>query len=119
MLDYFHTGQLKRRSVQPAFGCCSRWPDVSLWQVQRESAAFGRGAAQLNFAAQQACQFAADGQTQPGASVLAAGAGICLLKCLEDDSLFFVRNSNSRVRYFEGNDRCCLRKNRMIFTPPP
>ena len=61
-------------------------------------------AAQLNFAAQQTGQFAADGQAQTGAAVFAAGAGVCLLERLEDDALLLRRNADARIGDFEGDD---------------
>ena len=61
--------------------------DIGLWQIQGERAALAGRAAQLDFATQQAGQFATDGKPQTSSAVLAAGAGICLLEGLEDDSL--------------------------------
>ena len=43
----------------------------------------------MNFAAQQAREFAADGKAEAGAAVFAAGAGVRLLERLEDQFLFF------------------------------
>ncbi len=66
-----------------------RGADVGLGQVQRKCASLSGRAAELDLAAQQVGQFAADGESQSGSAVLAAGAGIGLLECLEDDPLFF------------------------------
>ena len=74
-------------------------------QVESERAALAGSAAQLNFAAQQAGQFAADRQPQAGAAVLAAGAGICLLEGLEDDALLLGRNADAGIGDLEGDDR--------------
>ena len=60
----------------------------------------------LNFAAQQIGQFAADGQTEPGAAVLAAGACVGLLERLEDDALFLGRNTDAGISHLEGDDGC-------------
>ena len=65
-------------------------------------------AAQLNFASQQAGQFAADRQSQAGTAILAAGACIRLLERLEDDPLLFGRNANAGIGHLEGNDRSQL-----------
>ncbi len=92
-------------------------PDVGLRQVEREGAALARRAAQLNFAAQQAGQFAADGQAQAGAAVLAAGAGIRLLEGLEDDALLFGGNADAGVGDLERNDRRRAAENRMVCAP--
>ena len=56
-------------------------------QVEREGAAHARHAAQLDFAAEQVGELAADGEAEAGAAVFAAGAGIGLLERLEDDLL--------------------------------
>ncbi len=95
----------------------SRWSDIGLRQVKGERAALAGRAAQLNFAAQQAGQFAADGQSQSGSAVLAAGAGVCLLEGLEDDALFLRRNADAGIGDFEGDDRRGAAENRMIFAP--
>ena len=63
-------------------------------------------AAQLDFSAQQAGQLAADGESQSGSAVFAAGAGVCLLKRLEDDSLLLRRNTDSGIGDLEGNHGC-------------
>src|SRR3984893_10045479 len=77
--------QRNRRSRRGGFsldggsaGC--RRPNIRLRQVESESAAPSRSAAQLDFSTQQAGELAADGEPEAGASVLAAGAGICLLE---------------------------------------
>src|SRR5689334_4728478 len=56
-------------------------------QVEGERAALPCRALQLDLAAQQQRQLAADRKTQPGAAVLAAGAAVGLLERLEDDVL--------------------------------
>ena len=76
----------------------ARRAHVGLRQVERERAALAGRAAQLNFAAQQVGQFAADGQAQAGAAVFAAGAGIGLLEGLEDDALLFRAECRCRYR---------------------
>ena len=54
-------------------------------------------AGQFDFAAQQRRQFAADGETQTGSAVFAAGAGIGLLERFEDELLFFGRDADSGI----------------------
>ena len=61
-------------------------------------------AAQLNLAAEQAGQLAADGEAEAGAAVLAAGAGVGLLERLEDDALLLGRDADAGVRHLEGDD---------------
>ena len=78
---------------------------------------FWPSAAKLNFSAQQAGEFPTDRQAQTGTSVLAAGAGICLLEGLEDDALFIKRDSDAGIGDLEGNDRRCATQDRMIFAP--
>ena len=58
-------------------------------------------AAQVDFAAKQAGQFAADGEPKARAAVLAAGGGIRLLERLEDDLLLLVRDADAGVGNFE------------------
>src|ERR1700680_3570537 len=92
-------------------------PHVGQRQIKRERAALAGGAAKLNFAAQQAGQFAADRQAQSGASILTAGAGICLLEGLEDDALFIESDSDAGIGDLEGDDRSGPVENWMILAP--
>src|SRR4029079_3767350 len=52
-----------------------------------------------------------------GATVLATGAGIRLLKCLEHDLLLLGSNTDARVGYLEGDGRGALAQDRMIAAP--
>ena len=61
-------------------------------------------AAQLDLAAEQAGQLAADRQTEAGAAVLAAGAGVGLLEGLEDDALLLGRDADAGVGHLERDD---------------
>ena len=79
------------------------WTNVFHRQVKHECRALARRAVQLNFAAEQICQFAADGEAQPGAAVLAAGRSVGLLERLKDDLLLFQRNADAGVGHFKGN----------------
>ena len=56
-----------------------------------------RRAAQLDLAAQQEGELAADGEAQAGAAVLAAGAGVGLLERLEDDALLLGRDADAGI----------------------
>ena len=76
--------------------CTRRRTHIGLRQVERERASAARGAPKLNFSSKQAGQFAADRQAQSGSAVLAAGAGICLLKRLKNDSLLLSWNAECR-----------------------
>src|SRR5579864_9755073 len=96
---------------------CSR-PNIRQREVKSERAALAGCAAQLNFAAQQAGEFAADRQAQASASVLAAGAGICLLEGLEDDALLIESDSNAGIGNLEGHHRSRPAENGMILGPP-
>ena len=105
-----HVGEEHRRRRQPhrPVGLDNRGrrgTDVGLRQIQRERAALSGRAAQLNFAAEQVGQLAADGQAQAGSAVLAAGAGVGLLEGLEDDALFFGRNADAGIGNFERDHR--------------
>ena len=78
--------------------------DVFHRQIEREGAALARRAVQLDFAAEQVREFAADREAEAGAAVLAAGAGVGLLERLEDDLLLFQRNADAGVGHLEGDD---------------
>ena len=64
-----------------------------------------RRAAQLDLAAEQARELAADGEAEAGAAVLAAGAGVGLLERLEDDLLLLGRDADAGVGDLERDDR--------------
>ena len=59
---------------------------------------------QLDLAAEQVRELAADREAKTGAAVLAAGAGIGLLERLEDDLLLLERNADAGVGDLEGDD---------------
>src|SRR5215469_5015509 len=84
-----------------------RWEgrtDVFCRQIERECAAAAGRTAQLNFAAEQVRELAADGEAEARAAVFAAGAGVGLLECFEDDLLFFRWDADTGIRYFERHD---------------
>ena len=70
-------------------------------QIEREGAAAAGGAAQVDLAAQEVGELAADGEAEAGAAVAAAGAGIGLLEGLEDDLLLFGGNADAGVADLE------------------
>ena len=73
----------------------------------------------MNFAAEQIGELAADGETEAGTAVLAAGAGIGLLEGLEDDLLLLRRNADAGVGHFEGHHRRRLAQHRVSALQPP
>src|SRR3954447_20862356 len=92
-------------------------PHVGERQVQSEGTTAAGNTAQADFAAQQVCQLATDGEAQSRATVFARGAGIRLLERLEDDSLLFLRNTDTRVADRKLDDRGSLRQSRVILSP--
>ena len=93
--------------------------DKGLRQIKREGASRARGAGQTNLAAEQARNFPADGQSEPGAAEFAAGAAVSLLKCLEDDPLFVRRNADAGVAHGKGHDRSGATERFVVRTPTP
>src|SRR4029077_15293939 len=87
------------------------------WQVEREAAAHGRGAAEVNLTAEQIRQFTADGETKACAPILAVSASVRLLKRLEDDLLLIDGNADAGIGHFEGDDVMGLIENRMSGAP--
>ncbi len=73
-------------------------------QEQGERAALTGCAVQLDLAAEEAGQLAADGEPESGAAVLAAGAAVGLLEGLEDDLLLVGGDADARVGHREGDD---------------
>ena len=74
-------------------------------------------AGEPDFAAQERGQFAADGQAQPGAAVLARRAGVGLLESLEDKPLLLRRDADARVLDGEGDHLLGLAQNGVIDAP--
>ena len=58
----------------------------------------------MNLPAEKARQLPADGESQAGATVLAAGARVGLLEFLENEALLFLRNADARVGHLERHD---------------
>src|SRR5205085_10032479 len=75
----------QRRRSFPAAGPHRHMRDR---KEESERAALPERAGEANFAPKQTGNFAADGQAQAGAAVLAAGAAIGLLEGFEDNLLF-------------------------------
>ncbi len=80
-----------------------RRPGIFQRQIEREGAALAGRAPQVDFAAEQACQFAADREPEAGAAIFAAGAGIGLLERLEDQLLLLQRNADAGIGHLEGD----------------
>src|SRR5438309_1048926 len=95
----------------------SRSADKRTRNVQCKGASYPWLAAQLDFAAEQACEFPADGQAQAGAAIFTTGAGVGLLKGFKDDALLLLRDTDSGIGDFEGNDGAGTAKDRVPFTP--
>src|SRR5439155_1312125 len=66
-------------------------------QVQREGAAFARGAVDPDLAAKEPGDLAADREAQAGTAELSAGAGVALLERLEDDAVLLPRDADAAV----------------------
>ena len=62
-------------------------------------------------------QLAADRQSETGAAILAAGAGIGLLEGLEDDLLLLGRDADAGVGHLERHHRGRLGECRVVRTP--
>src|SRR5205823_5534133 len=73
-------------------------------EVEREGAAQARLAAEADLAPQQSGQLPGNRQAQPRAAVLAAGAGIRLLKGLEDEPLLLRGDTDAGVADDKRND---------------
>ncbi len=71
----------------------------------------------MDFAAEQAGKFAADGKSQTGSAVFTAGTRVCLLESLEDNALFFEGDADSGIRNLECDDRGCPAKDRVLIAP--
>src|SRR5690349_10321501 len=75
---------------RPVIGCsvfCGNFE----WEKQRKLTPSAYLAADMDLAAEQICEFAADRKAQARATVLALGGTIDLLEGLEDDTQFFLR----------------------------
>ena len=73
-------------------------------QEEGERAALPVDAGELDLAAEQHGQFAADGEAEAGAAVFAGGAGVGLLEGLEDEPLLLRRDADAGVLDGEGDD---------------
>ena len=96
---------------------CNGGTGICQRQIEHEGAALAGRAAQVNFAAEQARQFAADGKAEAGAAVFPAGAGVRLLERLEDQLLFLQRNADAGVGHLEGDDGGRVIEDRVLCAP--
>ena len=114
-----HDGQRPTRSTRARHRGGHRvgWPHVRRRQIQGKRAPLARRAREPDFAAEQHRELTTDRQPKPGAAVVAAGAGVGLLECLEDESLLLARDANARVGNFEGDRRRSRSKDGMIRRP--
>ena len=71
----------------------------------------------MDFAAEQARQFAADGEAEAGAAIFPAGAGVGLLERLEDQLLLFQGNADAGVGHLEGDHGRRMVEDRMFGAP--
>src|SRR5262249_6258751 len=88
-------------------------------RVRVERAPLSRLADQTDFAPQEAGQLAADSQTQTGAAVATARAGVGLLKRFENDLLLVGRNADAGVGHFEGDGERSVVEGSAIGAPAP
>ena len=94
-----------RCRFNPGSSVRGRRSDIGERQIQRERAAHAGFATQLDFAAEQIRQLAADRETKPGAAIFAAGRRIGLLERLEDDALLLRLDADTGVADFERDYR--------------
>src|SRR5579862_3277942 len=95
----------------------SGWPHINLRQVERKRAAPPRRTLQLYLAAQQACELAADCESQTRAAVFATGSCVGLLEGFENNPLLFGGNPNTGIGNLKCNYRWRCRQNRMVLAP--
>src|SRR5260221_441814 len=77
-------------------------------EIQRECAADSGRTVDMNFSAQEACQFATDREAQSSAAVLAARRAVSLLKRLENHLLLVLRDSDAGINDREGDYLVCI-----------
>jgi hypothetical protein len=88
-------------------------------QIEGKRASTARYAAQANCAAQKGGQLAADGETEAGAAVAAAGAGVGLMERFKNDPLLVKRNADARVVNLKGNHAAGAAQHGVIGLQPP
>ena len=93
------------------------WAGVCQRQIQGERAPFAKDTGQPNLTTEQCRQFAADGEPEPGAAVLAACASIGLLERLEYDPLLFWGDPDAGVGNLNGDDMRRAVEHGMIGVP--
>ena len=108
-------GSRRRRGPMPPVAAVRA--SIAQRQVEGERAALPCTLVRLDFAPQQHRQLAADRQAETGAAILARGAGVGLLECLEDQPLLLGRDADSGVLDGERDDLLRLAQHRMIDAP--
>src|ERR1700740_300798 len=91
------------RGSRPRRSCRRGGPLVGDRQDQRKTAALAGRARQLELAAEQRRDLAADRQAQARAAVHAAGGTVGLLEGVEDDALLVGRDADAGVADLEGD----------------
>src|SRR5207253_780198 len=91
-----------RGDLRTARGFAFGRPHVMQRQVEDEGAAFARRTLQPDLAAEQAGDFATDGEPEAGAAVTARGARIGLLERLEHDLLLLRQADAGTARRYGG-----------------
>src|SRR5258706_628678 len=71
----------------------------------------------MDFASEQTCKLAADGEAEAGAAVFSAGARVRLLKRLKDQLLLFRGNTNAGVGSLKGDNGWRVIQDRMLGAP--
>src|SRR5262249_12809650 len=90
----------------------------ALSQVQREGAAPVYDAVNLDLAAEQRRELAADGEAEARAAIAPAGARIGLLEGLEDQFLLVAGNADAGVRDVKADDARRLVEDTVLRIPP-
>src|SRR5689334_22500490 len=87
------------------------------WQIKGENAALPQDAFDPDFAAEQRCQLAADGQAETRAPVLPAGGAVRLLECFENDLLLVRGDADAGVGHDKRHDLPCSIKMPVAWHP--
>src|SRR5579862_1775128 len=113
------SGKLRRRHWRGCRRSVERHSrsDVFDRQIERKGRAGAGRTAQMNFTAEEARQFTADGKTKAGTAVFPARRGVRLLERFEDDLLFLGRDADAGIADFERDDSRRLAEHRVLRAP--